>query len=549
VCIQNEKLKFIFYENNNIISSKCKEVYFIQNHQELYNNIIQYAKDKNISNYTWNEKLHMYYHSYTIDDILCYCGKQTKYRGFKRGYNNFCSNKCSSNSNNMQKRRMNTLKNNLNKKYGVDNVFQLDNIKNKIKDTNLKKYGVENPNKNEKIKNKIKQTNLKKYGVENYTQTKDYLKKTKKTNLKKHGVDHHMKSDKIKNITKQNIIKKWGGIGNSSKIIRNKVQQTNLEKYGVSNVFQLDNIKLKIKQTNLKKYGVENYTQTKDYLKKTKKTNLEKYGNINYFKSNTYLEIVNNNLKNKINNDQYIFIKYLSKHNYEIFHKKCNNEFNITMTNYFFRNNNNIEICTICNPINNPASHKENEVKLFLDELNIQYIENDRTILDGLELDIYLPEYKLGIEFNGLYWHSELYKEKDYHLNKTLECKKRNIKLLHIFEDDWDNKQHIIKSIILNKLNLIGEKIYARKCVVKEVNSKDTRSFLNNNHIQGFSKSSYKLGLYYNNDLVSLMTFGYRHTNSKKEFELIRFCNKINTNVIGAASKLFKFFFEELQNR
>jgi len=103
-------------------------------------------------------------------------------------------------------------------------------------------------------------------------------------------------------------------------------------------------------------------------------------------------------------------------------------------------------------------------------------------------------------------------------------------------------KQHIIKSIILNKLNLIQNKIYARKCVVKEVNSKDTRSFLDNNHIQGFSKSSYKLGLYYNNELVSLMTFGYRHTNSKKEFELIRFCNKINLNVIGSASKLFNYF-------
>jgi len=98
------------------------------------------------------------------------------------------------------------------------------------------------------------------------------------------------------------------------------------------------------------------------------------------------------------------------------------------------------------------------------------------------------------------------------------------------------------KSIIKNKLNLIKNKIYARKCVVKEVKSNIARLFLDNNHIQGFIGSKYKIGLYYNNELVSLMTFGYRHTNSKKEFELIRFCNKINLNVIGSASKLFKHF-------
>jgi len=200
-------------------------------------------------------------------------------------------------------------------------------------------------------------------------------------------------------------------------------------------------------------------------------------------------------------------------------------------------------ICTICNNEKYNVSNFELELLDFLKlNYNGKIIQSNRTILDGLELDIYLPEYKLGIEFNGLYWHSELFKNKEYHLNKTLECKKRYIELLHIFEDDWMFKQDIIKSIIKNKLNLIQNKIYARKCVVKEIKSNIARSFLDNNHIQGFSKSSYKLGLYYNNDLVSLMTFGYRHTNSKKEFELIRFCNKINLNVIGAASKLFKYF-------
>jgi hypothetical protein len=128
---------------------------------------------------------------------------------------------------------------------------------------------------------------------------------------------------------------------------------------------------------------------------------------------------------------------------------------------------------------------------------------------------------------------------------------------LHIWEDEWVFKKDIIKSIILNKIGKIENKIYARHCDIRIVeDSKLVRKFLDENHIQGYSQSSLKLGLYYQyldssgvqtNELVSLMTFGYRHTNSKKEFELIRFCNKINLNVIGAASKLFKYFCNNYQ--
>jgi len=138
--------------------------------------------------------------------------------------------------------------------------------------------------------------------------------------------------------------------------------------------------------------------------------------------------------------------------------------------------------------------------------------------------------------------YSEFYKNSKYHLSKTLDCLNKDVQLLHIWEDDWMNKREIVKSIILNRLKLIANKISARKCLIKYVNSKDARKFLNENHIQGFSNSSIKIGLYNGNELVSLMTFGFRYTNGKKEYELIRFCNKINTVVVGAASKIFKFF-------
>jgi hypothetical protein len=165
--------------------------------------------------------------------------------------------------------------------------------------------------------------------------------------------------------------------------------------------------------------------------------------------------------------------------------------------------------------------------------------------LGGKELDIYIQSHNLAIEFNGIYWHSEaMGKCRSYHLNKTNECSGKNIQLLHIFENEWDNitKQEIWKSIINTKLNICNSKIFARKCTINEVDNKTAKQFLLNNHLQGHIPSSINIGLYYENELVSLMTFGKSRYNKSYQYELIRFCNKINTLVIGGASKIFKYF-------
>jgi hypothetical protein len=161
--------------------------------------------------------------------------------------------------------------------------------------------------------------------------------------------------------------------------------------------------------------------------------------------------------------------------------------------------------------------------------------------IEKRELDIYLPEKNLAIEFNGLYWHSDNFKDKFYHYNKWKFCKDNNIHLITIWEDDWNFKKDIVKSIINNQLNL-STKIYARNCVIKEINKNDEHTFLIENHLQGHTSSSIKLGLYYNDELVSCMTFGKRKISGNSYYELIRFCSKLNTVVIGGASKLFKNF-------
>lgn len=195
------------------------------------------------------------------------------------------------------------------------------------------------------------------------------------------------------------------------------------------------------------------------------------------------------------------------------------------------------------------VSKPEIEVQNFMSSLGVKTIKNSRPLKrDGkrgnLEIDILAPSHNFGIEFNGIYWHSELQgKCKKYHLWKTDQAKQQlGMNLIHIWDSEWHQKKDIVKSILSNKLGKIENRIYARKCKIKEVSITEKNQFLDNNHLQGKDKSSIKLGLYYENNLVSIMTFGTRRITGKTSFEMIRFCNLINTTVIGAASKLFKYF-------
>jgi hypothetical protein len=165
----------------------------------------------------------------------------------------------------------------------------------------------------------------------------------------------------------------------------------------------------------------------------------------------------------------------------------------------------------------------------------------------GFEVDILIPKLNLGIEFNGVYWHSEFFKENNYHYNKYKQCLDNGLDLIQVWEDDWIYKKDIIKSIILNKMKLTPDKIWARNCDIKEVNDSTCKTFLNSNHIQGWCVSSKRIGLFYKGELVSLMTFGklrksLGQSSKENEWELLRFCSKLNTSVVGGASKILDFF-------
>ena len=406
------------------------------------------------------------------------------------------------------------------KKYGVKNVFQLEETKEKAKKTNLNKRGVEYISQSKETQEKIIQTNLDKHGVTHHFKCKEILDKSIKTNLERYGVDNVSKSELIQK-RKEKTCEKNHGVKNYIEK-REEIEKIIYDRYGVKSTLMVESVKDKIKKTNKELYGFENPTYNSEIKLKRKNTIIETV--------NKKIKENNSNIIN-INNEERIFT---------IFCEKCKSNYDITYALYYKRMETNTCICTTCNPINKHTSGLEINLKYFIEEnYKGKIIYTDKNILKPKHLDIYLPELNLAFEFDGVYWHNELYRAKNYHKNKSDGCEKKGIQLIHIWEDDWLYKQDIVKSMILNKLNKTPNKIYARKCVIKEINdNKIVDDFLKQNHLLSKSKYSIKIGLFYLDELVSLMTF----KKNKEEYDLNRFCNKIYNNINGSASKLLKYF-------
>jgi very-short-patch-repair endonuclease len=194
------------------------------------------------------------------------------------------------------------------------------------------------------------------------------------------------------------------------------------------------------------------------------------------------------------------------------------------------------------------TSKAELELLEYIKNLYDGEIEHKNvTLLSGLELDIYLPELKLAIELNGERFHSDLFKKKNYHINKTKECNQMGVDLIHIWLADWYSKSDIIKSQINNFLKKTKNKIYARNCEIKSISMTECNQFLKKYHLQGACVSKIRYGLFYNNNLVQIISFGKLRNvtgrmNIQNGYELLRLCTILNTVVIGGASKLYKFF-------
>ena len=426
------------------------------------------------------------------------CGKETK---FERGkYRDYCCKSCMRKSSIIQAK---TAETSIARHGGVG--LGSNKIKEKAQKTCLEKYGVSNPFQTEQAKKnshtkeahkKYKETMLERYGVESPLQIQE--------NREKFIQNGHTKE--IEEKRKQSIIK------------------SNLEKYGVEHTFQRDDIKETIKKSLKEKYGVEHPKQYDDFKNKDKLTRLKK--SIQYC----------------LDNDCTPNIEIISKYGTGWYQSGEFSDALIKHNNIMYVKNSYLDKIRDYKPIKviNRFSNFEKEIYDFVQSIYLGTIKhNDRTLIKPLELDIYIPDKNIAIECNGLYWHSTNIVYKSYHLNKTELCLEQNIRLIHIFEDEWNNHKDICKSIIASALGIYNEKIYARNCIIKDVSVNEAKEFLNNNHIQGYVNSSYRLGLYYNNELVQIITIG-KSRYKKDEYELLRMCTKLNTQVIGGFSKLMK---------
>ena len=456
------------------------------------------------------------------------CGTPFEVR--KKVKKTMCSDACRKEYNKIHRKEINqATKNAFLKKYGVDSPLKLDEIKEKRKKNNLEKYGVEYTLQLEEVKEKIKKTNLEKYGVEYTLQSEEVKEKVKKTNLEKYGVEYISQNEEIKE----------------------KVKKTNLKKYGVEYATQSDEIKEKIKKTNLEKYGVEYTLQSEEVKEKVKKTNLEKYGVEYISQLEETKEKINNTLEirrkekynNRANKNNFDLIEIINPYLVKIKCKECGYEFKYTQLK-----SNKIPICRKCHPV-----EKESKLNKQFEEIikDFNFHSNNREIIKPFEIDYLLIDKPYGFELNGNYWHSERYGEKDknYHINKTTLAYKNGINLIHIFEDEMVDKYEIVKSRVLNKIGIIESKIYARKCIIKEIDKSEEKIFFDTTHIQGYTPSKYAYGLFINNKLVSAISFTKRKIgkNNNSDFELLRYSTELNIIVIGGFAKLLNHFIKELQ--
>ena len=389
----------------------------------------------------------------------------------------------------------------------------------------------------EVINKRVKQTLVEKFG-EDGLRCKEIAEKKKRTNLAKYGCEYVSQNEEVKRKMLETNKRNHGGIlAMKNPLIKAKIVETNLQRYGVPYAQQLDEVKAKTKQTNLERYGYECNFGDAQKRAEYEQICIEKYGE-DYAKKRAKKARFAFQLANRPHVELYekdfVLENFIDENNEFMVNEFCA-FFKVSrgMCDKFKVNNN------IMNRNNDWHRGRSSSIEQELfDSIPCENkYQNDKTILGGMELDMVLPDIKLAIEYDGLYWHSvQQGKGENYHLDKTTRCLEKGYQLFHIFESD---DIEIWQSMINNKLGL-NKRIYARKCEIREVNFTDSMKFLEENHLQGFCPSSIRYGLYHDDKLVQLITFGKSRFDKSYDYELLRLCTLKGYCVVGGSSKLFK---------
>lgn len=425
---------------------------------------------------------------------------------------------------------------------GKETTFALDRVLLKgslvckschIKKTCLDKYGVINPSQIEGVQEKIKEKLKAKYGegVSSTAQVPGAREKAKQTMIERYG-DYYTRTQEYKDRSEKTNLKKYGArIGSMSEIVKENTRKRNLEKWGVDNPARDPSVKKKIKDHFLNTYGVINPSQIEEVQKKNwavRRPRVEK---------KITKQCEDRNITPLFDFDK----DYKGEKSYYKF--VCNNcglEFEAKPFNR-----------TICCPVcSSSASGQEMSLRNFIVSIyEGPILYNIKDVIPPLEIDIYLPEKKLAIEYNGDYWHSAEQKEKRYHEIKSKACEAKGIRLIHVYECEWLHSREKIESLLRIALGCGYSKIGARKCEVRKISNREARPFNEKNHLQGHRNAQVTYGLFYKDELVQLMSFSKmkynRNLKNEDEWEIIRGCPGSNNQIVGGVSKLFKAFTRE----
>lgn len=331
-----------------------------------------------------------------------------------------------------------------------------------------------------------------------------------KTMVTKYGTENPMQNEEIKNAAKKTMIERYGvPYPILSKDIKNKIKRTIKERYGVDNISSIAIVKQKREQTNIVKYGTTTFAESQ----------------------------IPSEIRIKLQNKE-LLIELLTDFTIQDVAKQLSISSH-TVRKYIQKHKINASDYSNCNI----SSLPQRMISKYLTDWGIEHTVNERLLIYPKQLDIYIPKYKLAIEFDGIFFHSELSgKDKTYHRDKTQGCNNMGIRLIHVWSSEWETKQHIVLSRIKHALNISERTVYARKTKIVELDHLRTNNFFNTNHIQGNAKSSIVFGLEYEGELVAAMSFVKSRYDTSKQWELQRYSTKTETNVVGGASKLFRHF-------
>lgn len=368
----------------------------------------------------------------------------------------------------------------------------------KYRDTCNERFGCDNAFQSDAVKAKSRNTMVERYGVEFSSQSAELVEKRKRTCIERFGVDHQWKSSEVKR----------------------KIRETMSERHGADNPLASAEIASKFARTR----------KTGRYLQLTENKFVVPNFTLEEFVGCKDPSVTALSWKCVENGHDLVFDSVLDENNLVRHGAPAR--------------------CPICHPMTNSFSQEEIEVFEFVksvcgEESALNRTEENRKVIPPLEMDVIVPSKKVGIEFDGLYYHCDDSKDPLYHLKKTEMAESVGWRLIHVFEDEWANKREICESRLSAILGRVKRRIFARDCTVEEVSSKEADEFLDRTHLQGGVRSKACLALKYGGETVSVMTFGRPRFGKGYECELLRFSNALFTQVVGGASRLLSHFERE----